>query len=156
MTVSVTRLRARNNPSSGFIPEFPGGSRNIDAGYPRPLGSKAQLPDVMAPRYRDHFRHQGSGLARGGVGMANNDFHSRRDRGWRRGFPLRHSQWVPKVVGQGRRAIEATGAGYRGVGNIHVQPGMKPPRTLLGLLPRQVSDYKPFRYPLDGGPGGGD
>lgn len=139
--MGVSRLRALNAPSSGLVPQFPGGSRYIKAGFPKPTAGyrRSQFVDR---RNNGPIPHAGVEVGRGVMVMTAPDFHSRRDRGWRRGFPFRHSDWMPEVLG----------SGYRGVGNIHVQNGMRPPRILVGLLPRQTSTWKPYRYPLNGQP----
>lgn len=96
------------------------------------------VPENHVPHRAIMLKHSGS-PTRAASTMAGNNFWDRRDRGWRRGWPFRFYNITQPI----------TGAGYRGVGNIHQAPAMTPPRMLLGLLPSQTSNWQPYQYNLD-------
>lgn len=110
----------------------------INDAAPPVLASQLR-PTQHVPKRHGMLPHQGA-PTRAALTMAAPNFHQRRDRGWRRGWPFRfYNITVP---------IE--GAGYRPIGNRQGTTGMRPPRMLLGLLPNQTSSWQPYQYPLGG------
>lgn len=110
---------------------------NINDGGVTPLAFQLK-PARHAPKKHVALIHEGA-PTRGTLTMPNNNFHQRRDRGWRRGWPFRFYMITGGDVPYARD--------YPGVGNREV--AMRRPRMLQGLLPSQTSTWQPYQYPTN-------